>query len=85
MPKLDTFNAVVLGAGGVGKSALTVRWGRNEFLEQYNPTIEGASAAGGYRVGLTSVLQRSTAVQRRLTTSDVWCVRAFSPADVRSV
>ncbi|EMD33305.1 hypothetical protein CERSUDRAFT_87190 [Gelatoporia subvermispora B] len=40
MPKLDTFNAVVLGAGGVGKSALTVRWGRNEFLEQYNPTIE---------------------------------------------
>ncbi|KAI9510716.1 small GTPase superfamily [Russula earlei] len=34
------FNAVVLGAGGVGKSALTVRFMRNEFLESYDPTIQ---------------------------------------------
>lgn len=34
------FNAVVLGAGGVGKSALTIRFHRNVFIEQYNPTIE---------------------------------------------
>ncbi|KAA1467399.1 hypothetical protein DENSPDRAFT_832436 [Dentipellis sp. KUC8613] len=34
------FNAVVLGAGGVGKSALTVRYVRDEFVENYDPTIE---------------------------------------------
>ncbi|OBZ72621.1 Ras-related protein Rap-1 [Grifola frondosa] len=34
------YSAVVLGAGGVGKSALTIRYGRNVFVEHYNPTIE---------------------------------------------
>ncbi|KAF8638185.1 hypothetical protein AX17_002382 [Amanita inopinata Kibby_2008] len=34
------FNVVVLGAGGVGKSALTVRFVRDVFLENYDPTIE---------------------------------------------
>jgi hypothetical protein len=28
-------------AGGVGKSALTVRWVREVFLDSYDPTIEG--------------------------------------------
>ncbi|KAI0926417.1 hypothetical protein AcW1_008598 [Taiwanofungus camphoratus] len=41
MPQdLRKYNAVVLGAGGVGKSALTIRFGRNVFIDQYNPTIE---------------------------------------------
>lgn len=30
-------------AGGVGKSALTVRWVRAVFLDSYDPTIEGLS------------------------------------------
>ncbi|KAH9999202.1 small GTPase superfamily [Russula compacta] len=34
------FNTVVLGAGGVGKSALTVRFMLNEFVENYDPTIQ---------------------------------------------
>jgi len=34
------FSAVVLGSGGVGKSALTIRFGKNQFVESYNPTIE---------------------------------------------
>jgi len=34
------FNVVVLGAGGVGKSALTVRFVRDVFIENYDPTIE---------------------------------------------
>ncbi|RPD54304.1 ras-domain-containing protein [Lentinus tigrinus ALCF2SS1-7] len=34
------YSAVVLGAGGVGKSALVMRYGKNVFLEQYDPTIE---------------------------------------------
>lgn len=34
------FNVVILGAGGVGKSALTVRFIRDVFVENYDPTIE---------------------------------------------
>ncbi|KAI0364760.1 ras-domain-containing protein [Pilatotrama ljubarskyi] len=34
------YTAVVLGAGGVGKSALVIRYGKNTFLDQYDPTIE---------------------------------------------
>ncbi|EJD06477.1 uncharacterized protein FOMMEDRAFT_131416 [Fomitiporia mediterranea MF3/22] len=34
------FNAVVLGAGGVGKSALTCRFIRDVFVDTYDPTIE---------------------------------------------
>ncbi|KZS92578.1 rap 1A [Sistotremastrum niveocremeum HHB9708] len=36
------FNAVVLGAGGVGKSALVVRFTQDQFLDTYDPTIEEA-------------------------------------------
>ena len=31
---------VVLGGGGVGKSALIIRLMRNDFSEEYDPTIE---------------------------------------------
>ncbi|KAJ8692770.1 Ras- protein rsr1, variant 2 [Pleurotus ostreatus] len=34
------FNVVLLGAGGVGKSALTVRFVKDQFLDHYDPTIE---------------------------------------------
>ncbi|KAL5526048.1 hypothetical protein ACEPAG_7386 [Sanghuangporus baumii] len=34
------FNAVVLGAGGVGKSALTCRFVKDVFVDGYDPTIE---------------------------------------------
>ncbi|KAG8904094.1 Ras- protein rsr1 [Tulasnella sp. 403] len=37
---MRAFSAVVLGAGGVGKSALTVRFVRNTFADSYDPTIE---------------------------------------------
>jgi len=38
--RMRQFNVVVLGAGGVGKSALTVRFVRDVFVENYDPTIE---------------------------------------------
>ena len=31
---------VVLGSGGVGKSALTVKFVSGKFVEKYDPTIE---------------------------------------------
>lgn len=34
------FKVVVLGSGGVGKSALTVRFVSGTFIERYDPTIE---------------------------------------------
>lgn len=34
------YKIVVLGAGGVGKSALTVQYVQNVYLESYDPTIE---------------------------------------------
>ena len=30
----------MLGAGGVGKSAITVQFIQNHFVEEYDPTIE---------------------------------------------
>ena len=34
------FKVVVLGSGGVGKSALTVQFVSGLFMEKYDPTIE---------------------------------------------
>jgi hypothetical protein len=34
------YRIVVVGAGGVGKSALTVRFIQGNFVEKYDPTIE---------------------------------------------
>ena len=34
------FKVVVLGSGGVGKSALTVQFVSGQFVEKYDPTIE---------------------------------------------
>ena len=35
------FHIVVCGGGGVGKSALTIRLVVDNFLDEYDPTIEG--------------------------------------------
>ena len=39
---LENINVAVLGAGGAGKSALTLRFVRNFFVEGWDPTIEDA-------------------------------------------
>ena len=44
---LDTSVQVVLGSGGVGKSALTIRLVTDNFLEDYDPTIGAACSAFG--------------------------------------
>lgn len=40
MSGIPEYKIVVLGAGGVGKSALTVQFVQNIFIEKYDPTIE---------------------------------------------
>lgn len=37
---MKEFKVVVLGSGGVGKSALTLRYVTGEFVERYDPTVE---------------------------------------------
>ena len=34
------YKLVVVGAGGVGKSALTIQLIQNQFMEDHDPTIE---------------------------------------------
>jgi GTPase SAR1 family protein len=36
------YKVVVLGPGGVGKSALTVQFCHSKFVEKYDPTIEAS-------------------------------------------
>ncbi|OQV20512.1 Ras-like protein 1 [Hypsibius exemplaris] len=38
--KMTEYKLVVVGAGGVGKSALTIQLIQNHFVEEYDPTIE---------------------------------------------
>ena len=37
---MKEFKVVVLGSGGVGKSALTVQFVSGHFMKKYDPTIE---------------------------------------------
>ncbi|KAI9522281.1 Ras- protein Rap-2a [Dissostichus eleginoides] len=39
-PAMREYKVVVLGSGGVGKSALTVQFVTGSFIEKYDPTIE---------------------------------------------
>lgn len=39
-PEMRDYKLVVLGSGGVGKSALTVQFVQSIFVEKYDPTIE---------------------------------------------
>ena len=36
----EEFYLVILGDGGVGKSAITIRYTLKSFTDQYDPTIE---------------------------------------------
>ena len=39
---MKTYKLIVLGNGGVGKSAITLRFVQARFQEEYEPTIEDA-------------------------------------------
>lgn len=41
---MTEYKLVVVGAGGVGKSALTIQLIQNHFVDEYDPTIEVISS-----------------------------------------
>ena len=40
---LREYKLVVVGGGGVGKSCLTIQLIQSQFVDEYDPTIEGQS------------------------------------------
>lgn len=49
---MTEYKLVVVGAGGVGKSALTIQLIQNHFVDEYDPTIEVSSVWLPARGGL---------------------------------
>ena len=41
------YKLVVVGGGGVGKSALTIQFIQSQFVEDYDPTIEDSYRKNG--------------------------------------
>ena len=37
----NEYKVVIMGGGGVGKSGLAIRFVTDNFLDEYDPTIEG--------------------------------------------
>ena len=49
------YKAVMLGSGGVGKSALTVKFVTGQFAERYDPTVEGMAKGLSFFFWLSKV------------------------------
>jgi GTPase SAR1 family protein len=49
---LREYKLVVVGGGGVGKSCLTIQLIQSHFVDEYDPTIEGAQST-------TTVIRKS--------------------------
>ncbi|OCB84441.1 ras-1 [Sanghuangporus baumii] len=46
---LREYKLVVVGGGGVGKSAITIRFIQGQFVDEYDPTIEAIPLEDSYR------------------------------------
>jgi GTPase SAR1 family protein len=50
------YKLVVVGGGGVGKSCLTIQLIQSHFVDEYDPTIEGARNTPGPPFGIDVVV-----------------------------
>jgi GTPase SAR1 family protein len=48
---LREYKLVVVGGGGVGKSCLTIQLIQSHFVDEYDPTIEGAAPISAAKMG----------------------------------
>ncbi len=53
---LREYKLVVVGGGGVGKSCLTIQLIQSHFVDEYDPTIEGAAPVLYSEVGASTYL-----------------------------
>lgn len=53
---MTEYKLVVVGAGGVGKSALTIQLIQNHFVDEYDPTIEVSGSGHGVGLSVFSLL-----------------------------
>jgi GTPase SAR1 family protein len=55
---LREYKLVVVGGGGVGKSCLTIQLIQSHFVDEYDPTIEGAQTTIHVLMALSCELTR---------------------------
>lgn len=53
---MTEYKLVVVGAGGVGKSALTIQLIQNHFVDEYDPTIEVSGSGLGVHLSFFLLL-----------------------------
>ena len=71
---MTEYKLVVVGAGGVGKSALTIQLIQNHFVDEYDPTIEDSYrkqvVIGKFWIVIFSTAKRER--RRRQQMKDEW-------------
>eukprot|EP00052_Salpingoeca_macrocollata_P013110 m.102546 g.102546 ORF g.102546 m.102546 type:complete len:183 (-) comp18782_c0_seq1:179-727(-) len=88
---MKEYKLVVLGSGGVGKSALTVRFVKGNFVEKYDPLIEDSYRkqlnAGGaqYLLEITEVNSSNENNRDQLIRESQGCVLVYSIVDQNSL
>merc|ERR1711939_965862 len=64
---LREYKLVVVGGGGVGKSALTIQFIQSHFVDEYDPTIEDSSATLGASSSRRAQSKDSTSRRRSMS------------------
>lgn len=68
---MTEYKLVVVGAGGVGKSALTIQLIQNHFVDEYDPTIEVR------KLYVCTCMRESVCVLKTMTVSVDFCVFCY--------
>lgn len=52
---MTEYKLVVVGDGGVGKSALTIQLIQNQFVEEYDPTVSVFNGSARVKIGFSTL------------------------------